>query len=305
MNKVCVLMSTYNGEKYLKQQIESIIRQKNVDIEIIVRDDGSSDSTVDLLMQLSDRYKMMKILLCKNVGVAKSFMLLVDYAAKNVLNCEYFAFADQDDVWDDNKLSVAFNAIARNNNIPMLYCSNLRVVDSELNYFRLAYRCDYGKSVGNKYLSLILNKAAGCTMVFNRKLLDLTANKNVHNIYMHDWFVYTTASFFGKVIYDPVPHISYRQHHNNVCGMHIRNGWMLRIRDAFKSESLYIEQSCRCFLKAYRELLSDIDLIKISKITNYNEGFFNKIKLVLDKDLKRESFFGNIKLIVFIVMRRL
>lgn len=99
---ILVLMSTFNGEKFIREQIESILAQENVNIKLLVRDDGSTDKTLDILNEYKNKGKL-NYYIGKNLGPQLSFMHLL----QNAPYCEYYAFADQDDVWLKDKLSTA------------------------------------------------------------------------------------------------------------------------------------------------------------------------------------------------------
>ena len=108
---ILVLMSTYNGSKYIKQQIESIFKQKNVNADILIRDDGSTDDTIDIINSFGDdRIKLYK---GYNLGSTNSFIDLIKYSAKHYPDYEYYAFSDQDDVWEPEKIKVAVNALKK------------------------------------------------------------------------------------------------------------------------------------------------------------------------------------------------
>ena len=101
--KVAILLATYNGEKYLREQIDSILKQNGVDLTLYVRDDGSTDGTIDLLKEYVVNTKAVKLDIGKNLGVGNSFMQLL-YDCPN--DFDFYAFSDQDDIWDENKLYV-------------------------------------------------------------------------------------------------------------------------------------------------------------------------------------------------------
>ena len=163
---VAVLMSTYNGEKYIKEQIESILGQENVSVEIFIRDDGSIDHTVDIV----EKYDNINIIRGENIGVGNSFMELV-YKVPN--SFEFYAFADQDDIWLNNKMEKGIEKI-RHQKGPILYCSNQRLIDK------------YGSEIGVRFnrnpdLSsekiFVQNSATGCTMIWNRELQNILLKK--------------------------------------------------------------------------------------------------------------------------------
>ena len=106
MCSVLVMLSTYNGEKFLAQQLDSLYKQKKVDVFILVRDDGSNDKTLEILNQYKDKYGKMIVLAQSNIGVAQSFFSLMYYAVTEMPKFDFYAFCDQDDVWFENKLEI-------------------------------------------------------------------------------------------------------------------------------------------------------------------------------------------------------
>ena len=211
MHKVSILMSTYNGEKYIKQQIESIQHQSIKSISLLVRDDGSNDGTQKIL-QTYQKYGMLSWYQGRNIGAGQSFLELTRKAEA----AEYYAFADQDDYWNKEKIEKAIQKIEQYKDIPCMYCSNLNIVDKNL----LSYPTQYDNS--DVYMglesSMLYNVATGCTIVFNNKLQEILQKYHPQNIIYHDWWVYLLALTFGKVIYDKNSYIRYRQHESNVVG---------------------------------------------------------------------------------------
>ena len=125
MYKVAVLMSTYNGEKYLREQIDSILAQEGVDVTLYIRDDGSSDSTIEIINEYLTKTNRIKFYIGENIGVGNSFMQLVYDCPEDY---DYYAFSDQDDIWLTEKMQVAVDSLKEYSN-PFLYCSNQILVD--------------------------------------------------------------------------------------------------------------------------------------------------------------------------------
>ena len=119
-------MSCFNGKKYVQEQINSILEQIDVEITLLIRDDGSKDKTIEILKYNADMYKNVKLKLGNNIGFKRSFYeTLVNEAGEY----DYYAFADQDDVWDKDKLITAINLLEKKNTEISLYASSLRVVN--------------------------------------------------------------------------------------------------------------------------------------------------------------------------------
>ena len=149
MKKVQVIMSSYNGEKFIKKQIDSILNQQNVEVSLLIRDDGSKDGTIEILRDYENR-GLIKVIYGKNIGPTASFLKLIDECD----NADYYSFSDQDDVWLEDKLSTAVKILEENsvNKRPLLYCSALQRVDADLTYEKIQ---KFKRLRLNIYLSLI------------------------------------------------------------------------------------------------------------------------------------------------------
>ena len=130
---VLIMMSTYNGEKYVSEQIESILAQQHVDITLAIRDDGSNDTTLHILNDYAAKHPNISVTAGDNIGYAASFWTLLMQADTSY---DYYAFADQDDLWDANKIAAAIFAIKKTDNPLTLYTSALRVVDENLTIYQ-------------------------------------------------------------------------------------------------------------------------------------------------------------------------
>ena len=220
MPTVAVLMSTYNGEKYIREQLDSIFNQKNVQVKLFVRDDGSKDSTVGILEEYARRFPVEIILDGENILPGESFMRLV-YKYASVPRIDYYAFADQDDVWLPDKLSVAVEKIDKcSANVPVLYGSNQYIYTN-------------GEIKGDRYKTpqrvdlishMTKNTIAGCTFVFNKGLAQLVAgaerpDSRILRYRLHDAWMMLVAITCGEAIYDGTSHMLYRIHAENVVGL--------------------------------------------------------------------------------------
>lgn len=214
--KINVLMSTYNGEKYLKEQIDSILNQKGVEVYLTIRDDGSTDHTLEIIDDYVKKDPRVKLLRGKNMGPGNSFMELI-YQSEEF---DYYALSDQDDIWLEDKLISALNILGERK-YPCLYCSNQIVTDSTGKQIGTSYKETPPTDLAN---TMIVNTLRGCTMLMNRKLRDLLIREDIRpdpeflRLRMHDVWIVMLVNCFGRIIYDPEPHILYRQHANNVSG---------------------------------------------------------------------------------------
>lgn len=293
--KVQVLMSAYNGEKYLREQLDSILNQNYKNIEILIRDDGSTDSTPEILKEYAGKYQTVTYVQGKNCGPAKSFFKLIKMADKQA---NYYALSDQDDIWEPDKVARALTWLDRykrqpgNKEIPLMYCSALTVVDENL---RFLYQEGTEKRMKNFSFgnAMVENCCTGCTMVFNRALQKMIAEKRIPHCSMHDWWIYLVASCFGKVLYDPSSKIQYRQHADNVIGMEEDKIKKLKkkIRGFQKGRNVI---SCQLmeFYRIYHPCGKHEEMIKQFLYAKYRP--FYRVKLAIGNKLYRQNKFDNI-----------
>ena len=214
--RLIVLLSSYNGQEYISQQLDSLIRQTLLPDQILVRDDGSSDETVKILKEYSEKYPFIQYYEGKNKGPAKSFYDLICHCEK----ADYYALCDQDDVWFEDKLETAVKMLEKEDvSLPLLYCSKYTLTDKDLNPLDSNVSKLYGFT--DFAHSLLYHTAPGCTFVFNHaarmKVMEYDMEKRYCLI--HDSIIHKVVAMFGKVILDKDPHMYYRQHGNNEIGM--------------------------------------------------------------------------------------
>lgn len=224
-HRVAVMMAVYNGENFLKDQLESIVNQTYKDWVLYVRDDGSSDGSVGILTSYANRFPGSIVLIdCPSYGKrgSKSNFAAIHNWVKTNTHHQYFMFADQDDIWLPNKIEVTVNKVKEVERIsggPVLVHSDLEVVDKDLNSLGdsfFAYRALNPEIKDIRHL-LVQNNITGCTMAWNQQLNELV-DLTYDNIVMHDWWMALVASSFGTIDYIATPTIKYRQHGNNVVG---------------------------------------------------------------------------------------
>lgn len=225
MKKICVLLSTFNGEKYLKELIDSVLKQdtKNgyLQITLFARDDGSSDGTVNILKHYAEKNLITLYDDGKpscNLGFSKSFSNLLKRAPK----ADYYSFCDQDDVWLPKKLINAVNAFeAEDETLPLMYSTNLIVTDKDLKEITRETHLHYTRNSPTQFEeNLLQNNTYGCTIVINERLRELYLKVPVEDIKFHDYTMAVIASGAGKFIYEDNPQILYRQHDGNTIGFY-------------------------------------------------------------------------------------
>jgi glycosyltransferase involved in cell wall biosynthesis len=214
-----VLMSTYNGERYVVEQLNSILAQLPSGGKILVRDDGSTDGTVQKVSELTD--PRIELVVGTNLGFGASFLTLLQLAPAET---EMVMFSDQDDVWLPGKISRAWDHLKALAHVPALYGSAQTLVDQNLDALGVTPSWQRNPSFSG---ALTENIITGCTAALNQRALALLKYAGVPSqVYFHDWWCYLVVSAFGTVIHDNESRILYRQHSNNQIGHGA--GWLGR-----------------------------------------------------------------------------
>lgn len=216
---VAVLLAVYNGEKYLKEQIESILSQSFTDFKIIIRDDGSSDESGLIIEEYCKNYPQKVFALDGKAtgGAAKNFAALLEACDE-----DYIMFCDQDDVWLPDKIEKTLSAMKTaedGGKTPVLVHTDLKVVDQKLNIISPSF-FDFQQLKQDKVTLprlLVQNYVTGCTIMINRALKQ-KCGKIPDDCIMHDWWLALVAVLFGKLICLEEATMLYRQHSDNQVG---------------------------------------------------------------------------------------
>ena len=268
-NTVAICMATYNGGQYLEEQIESVIKQTYGNWILFIRDDGSTDQTHGILQKYTLQYGQ-KIVWIRDGSLEggsanKNFASILHWVTQRFA-FSYFMFADQDDVWLENKIERSLRLMQEyeaGGEIPLLVHTDLKVVDQELAVLAesfFGYR-SIDPDVTDLPHLLIQNNVTGCTMLWNRALNDLLDIQNGSCV-MHDWWAALTACAFGKILCLKEPTVMYRQHGSNVVGATRVNspGFVLkRLKDighVRRTLRMPMEQAA-AFLQHYEGMLTD------------------------------------------------
>lgn len=289
MIKVQVLLSTYNGEKYIREQLDSILKQDYKDIAILIRDDGSTDNTVHIIKEYAKVNNNIKYYQGKNIGAINSFFDLMKNADPDY---DYFALSDQDDFWLEHKISRAVEVLNElNNEKPLLYCSRTTLVYSNLDKIKISMKQYQIKpDFGN---ALVENICIGCTGVFNRQLLLLVKEHIPEFTIMHDWWLYLTASAFGKVYYDDNSYLLYRQHMSNLIGSRASyyDEFKNRLRN-YKGNRLKISRQAFEFMRKYE--VDDNTKKQLEYVVNAKHNIKFRFKVIFSNNIYRQRLMDNI-----------
>lgn len=285
MIKIIVMMSTYNGEKYIDKQLDSIYKQTLLkNIELYIRDDGSKDDTLNIIEKWKEKLNI-KLYKGNNIGPSKSFMELV----KIVPIGDYYAFVDQDDIWDSEKLECAINELGTAK-MPKLWFSNCRIISSE--GIILKDKLKNKKPYITIISQLISGSAQGCSMVFNRALIEKVKKTEFKNIPMHDLLFMEYALIYGNVIYDENCYFSYRVHSENVVaktGKSLFNNLIRKLKLIFFKENHHsISNFTEELIDKVGYLMDEETIIYLKNLVNSRKSIKSKLYIVNNKLTKSD-----------------
>ncbi|MGB4655061.1 MAG: glycosyltransferase family 2 protein [Bacteroidales bacterium] len=300
--KISVAMATYNGEKFLKEQLDSIYSQSYLPYEVIVTDDCSTDSTVSILEQYKESHGLKYYVNEQNVGYNKNFE-----KALSLCQCDYIAISDQDDVWMKNKLEVSLVKLLEiENDLPAMVSTSNNKVNDKLEIINISN--PKNKQYLNYYDSIFNCLSHGATIIINRKLLNLILPFPDSKNYVYDAYIGFVASFCGNKYYIPQKLINHRIHDNN--SFHKKNSHKKnKIASRFIDYYMYIKRNKYCGLMpegSYQLLkimdshcnsaiLNERKKLLYDLITIYESNYFKSIILILK--LREIPFLKKIKIV--------
>ena len=294
MKHMTVLLSTYNGERYLEEQLDSIFAQDCGDVFVLARDDGSTDATHAIL----DRYKGERLewYTGGNLGPAQSFMDLVYHAPDSA----YYAFADQDDYWYPEKLGVGIRFLEEQSGPALWYCRK-RITDEVLE--TLGDGKDMYREPLTTGFSLMKCTVTGCSMSFNRALREKLLEYHPQKIVMHDIWALLVALSLGTVGSVDQVYMDYRQHANNCLGRETSR-WR-RGLDRIKSIPGHVSNRERSdmaqeLLNGYAAQLQERDRIHLERLVR--RSFADRMHLIGSDYFNRESLLDTLCIKILILL---
>ena len=291
--KIVVLLSTYNGEKYLKEQIDSILNQKSShQIDLLVRDDGSSDGTIEILKSYEAQYSdRVKVNFEKNIGYIHSFFELIRMAE----GYDYYALSDQDDIWLEDKIEIAIKTCeAQEYEEPLLYGSSSFLVNDKLEIMGETQKNLRGITWDNL---LIQNFFPGHTQVFNDALCKiLKAEVDCSKIYVHDFWITYMAFLHGTAIFDNESHTYYRQHGTNTVGFGKNSiEWIVeRLRRIGHSDNKKIAAQIQYFYNTCAEYMDEELRGKVADFIESQSTLWKRSSYLFRTNLYRQKSFETI-----------
>lgn len=287
--RVIILLSTYNGSRFLTEQIDSITNQDFKGKKVIfIRDDGSTDETINIIEKYkSEKFASTTIKLVQgnNIGPQRSFMKLINTAG----DADYYFFADQDDVWLPDKISNAIYSMA-NDQTPSLYCTDYSLTDENLNII-----CEHSIKTTPKFkplTALFFNSIPGCTIGMNKSMFHCLQELQLENVIMHDAVAVSLCSAVGKIHYSTKPSVLHRIHGKNVVGYGHKKINLLKwlpekINKLRMGEDFSLPEMALRFLTVMAEQNNEQYKKDIELVRDYNKSIANTIRLMKHKDLKQ------------------
>ena len=302
---VAVLLCTRNGERFLDEQITSIVRQTHQNFKIYVSDDGSNDSTRTIVNAHIGRWGHDCIELFEGPlkGFARNFLSV---SCREDVQADYYAWCDQDDVWNEDKLKVAVDWLASGDaSVPALYCSRTELIDESGQ--AIGFSSAFSKPAKFQN-ALVQNIAGGNTMVFNQALMELIREAGASvPVASHDWWAYMIVSGCnGRIHYDLTPTVRYRQHSLNCIGSNrgfrnnskrVRELWRGRYRSWIDNNIISLQVISHRFGAENRQALECFSAAR-------KEGLFKRVWGFKRSGIYRQTLVGHLGLLFAMIVRR-
>lgn len=299
--EVVILMSTYNGEKYIAEQLESLLKQTYNNIKIFIRDDGSKDRTIEIIKEFQEKSKNIILVEGENIGFINSFFELLKLSD----SADYYAYCDQDDVWMEDKIERAVDFLEKSNSSkPTLYFSNSDYYDGEMNYLATAEK----NKIYNFRNSLVECVTQGMTMVINNKTRETIIKNKPETCLYHDWWTYMICSGFGEIIYDDKSLVKYRRHNKSVTveGKSRIQLFIWRVKEFLIGDSLkQIKKQLKEYEQFYSNNLTEENKKLLKLFTNEKYNFWIALKKVFYPKRFRKKFIDEISVRILFIFGKL
>lgn len=295
--KVAIVMSTYNGAKYIKEQIDSILNQTYKNIELVIRDDGSSDDTVKIIESYQKKHANIKLVTGKNLGFIKSFFELL-----RLVEADYYSYADQDDVWLPNKIELAVQELNKlDDSKPNLafgnsdyYDQNMKLIGEGEKHRKYSFR-----------MALFACVTQGMTMTINKTTRDLIVKNPPKTCFFHDWWTYLICIGMGNIAYSDVTTVKYRRMKTNatVEGQGYFRLFIWRIKNLLINDGIKdIKKQMINFKNTYYNKLSDENKKELDLFSEEKYNFLRALKKTFYPKKLRARFVDDFMLrILFLI----
>lgn len=303
---VAILLCTYNGARFLAEQLDSLEGQTHQNWVVFASDDGSTDQTLEILRQYQEKWLAGKLTIRSGPqkGFCQNFLSL---ACDPEIKADYYAFCDQDDVWLPGKLEVALENIIANQSVdvPYLYCGRTKYVNENLNPYGMSPLFVFPPSFRN---ALVQSIAGGNTMALNQAAKNLIEKVGMVDVPSHDWWLYQLISGVGgSVFYDKVPQLLYRQHEfalvggNNSFPAKMERVWMLlqgRFQRWNTQNIKVLNQVNHLLVKNHQEILRMFEIMRSADLKD-------RFRLMEVCGLYRQTRSGTISLFLAALIKKI
>lgn len=283
--RIVVLLSTYNGETYIREQLDSIFNQEGeFTLHVKIRDDGSKDTTLSILKEYMDKGYSLEVVEGTNKGYVQSFMELL-FTTEGY---DYYAFSDQDDTWIKDKIDSAYQKIKEIDG-PALYGSCSFLSDNDHHILGVTQKKERPITPYNGFIECFM---PGHTQLLNNKLVEgLKGTYDVTRIYAHDFWITTYAINFASVVFDDKAHTYYRQHNQNVTGYSSGQwGWIKqRLARVKKGEANKRSAQIHYFKEFYYDDLEDGIRNEMDLFYEMNTSVWSRLRYVMKTKLYYQS----------------
>jgi putative glycosyltransferase len=282
---ILIMMTTYNGQKFLIQQIESICQQSYSNWQLVVRDDGSSDQTLAILNTYAEKDARIQVVQNQTDyhGAYPNFWGLVAYC-KQLKAYDYYMFADQDDVWDKDKLEVYMDFCSdKGLNEPLLVYGDMRIIDGDGQVTSNSLEANLGIAYTNAISTFFAHKVHGCNSFFNRCLFELAVPLSPEEpeakYVSHDNYYTKFAALLGQVYYLSRPMMSYRRYGTNVTSQHAYDFKLKRILKRLTA----LEELAKDHALTYRQTIATLERMKGLPLSDGQKKLLKTVETILDR----------------------
>lgn len=301
VDRPAILLSTFNGERFVSALLDSLVAQVDIQPVVYWRDDGSTDSTPQIVRRYRTSIDLREVPVFGRLGPSASFLFLLRNAAPHHVS---FHFADQDDLWDKGKVAHAHRIVTQIE-VPVLFHCRQQFIDSKGLFLGLSKQSGRG-SFSN---ALCENIAVGCTVALNHSAAQLVAKGNPTHSIMHDWWAYLVVSAVGRIEYDSSPWIQYRQHSQNAVGGN--PGFVLRSMRRLKRVTTrsggggQISDQVSDFLNIHGHLLSDKQRSRVERLLSGRTSIPQRLKNFIAPPATRQGLVDQLLLRGLLLTNRL
>ncbi len=306
---IAIIMATYNGEKYIAEQVESILNNNCQDFVIHICDDGSTDATLEICEKYALEYPGM-IEIHRNEQNLRVIKNMLSWTA--TIDSKYYMFCDQDDYWNSDKIQKSYDFIKMIEqnypNKPVAIFTDAEVVNEKLETIHPSFQkhemlSSYKLELGDL---LMENKLLGCSVMFNKETQAILKRMDEIpcEIRMHDWWIGLIGAAFGKVAYLDEPLLKYRQHGDNEVGSLGALGYIFSNLNklTLQRELLYaLFKQGECFLDMYRELLKDNQINYLKEFSSfYKKSWIVRKYLMIKNGYRKTGIVRNIGMLLLL-----